>query len=251
VPTVEIYGKTSASLSDLTIGSDIQVILDSNQDKAVQIKLIRTQIFKVSTKYSYKLTVTGETSTTSDILNVSSIPITHHSKPIATYADITDNMYIEATMAGTTTTAIYIPAVTVGKLTALNSSSGSITVEEYGKAAKTITNISSVRVIKGSTSTTTLSSAVVNDRVEVVEGKNGTRWITVITPVKKSFISYTDATKTVELSRALLTDQNKFVLADNAYIHKGTDVITASSLVRNDQIMVYFYNGKIIEIEKL
>lgn len=251
VPSVEMFGKTNASLSDLKIGDDIQVILDSNQEKAVQIKLFSTQIYKVSTKYSYKLTVTGETSTASDIFNVSSIPITHYSKPIATYADITDNMYIEATMAGTTTTAIYIPRVTVGKLTVVNASTGSITIEEYGKVAKTITNMTSVRVVKGSSTTTTLNSAVVNDRAEVVEGKNGTRWITVITPVKKSFIAYIEATKTVQLSVALLTDPNKFVLADQAYIHKGTEVITAVSLNRNDQIMVYFLNGKIVEIEKL
>lgn len=251
VPTVEVFGKTNASLSDLTIGSDVQIILDSNQEKATQIKLFSTQIYKVATKYSYKLTVTGETSTTSDIFNTSSIPITHHSKPIATYADITDNMYIEATMAGTTTTAIYIPAVTVGKLTAVNASGGTITVEEYGKIAKTISNITSVRVVKNATVSTTLSTAVVNDRVEVVVGNSGSKWITVITPVKKTLLGYTDATKTVELSRALLTDQNKFVLADNAYIHKGTTVLAASSLAKGSELMIYFLNGKIVEIEKI
>ncbi len=251
LPSVEIFGKTNASVSDLAIGSEVQVVLDSNQDKAIQIKLFSTRIYKVATKYTYKLTVTGETTTTSDILNVTSIPITHHAKSIATYADITDHMYIEATMAGSTTTAIYIPAVTVGKLTSVSATGGSITIEEYGKAAKAINNLTSVRVVKNGLTTTTLSSIAVNDRVEIVVGKKGSSWITVLTPVKKGFIGYTAATKTVEVTRTLLSEPNKFILADNAYIHKGTTVLTASSLTRNDQIMIYFLDGKIAEIEKL
>jgi hypothetical protein len=251
VPTVEIFGKTSATLSDLANGSHIQVVLDSNQDKVMQIKLIRTEIVKVTTKYAYKLTVIGETSTTFDLNNVSSIPITQYSKANTTYADIKDDMYIEVSMAGATPVAIYIPAVTIGKLTAVNASSGSLTIEEYGKVSKSFANMTSVRVNKNSTITTTLNSIAVNDRMAVVEGTNGTQWITVITPVEKNFIAYTEATKTVQLSVKLLTDPNKFVLADQAYIHKGSQVLTVASLVRNDKLMVYILDGKILEIEKL
>jgi len=251
VPTVEIFGKTNAALSDLDIGDQIQVVLDSNQVNAIQIKLLRTQIFKVTTKTAYKLTVTGETLTALDIYNSISVPITHHSKSIATYADITENMYIEVTMAGLTAKSIYIPEVTIGELTAVNTTSGSLTINEYGGVAKTISSITSVRVNKNSIITSTLASIAVNDRVLVVEGTNGIHWITVITPVKKKFLAYTASTKTVQLSVTLLTDQNKFVLADYAYIHKGTQVLTATSLVRNDDVMVYILNGKIAEIEKL
>jgi hypothetical protein len=251
IPTVEVFGKTSATLSDLANGTHVQVVLDSNQEKVVQIKSVRTQIFKVTTKYAYKLTVTGETSTAIDINNVSSIPITHYSKSNATYADITDNMYIEASMAGSTAVAIYIPAVTIGKLTAVNSNNGSLTIDEFGKTSKTISNITNVRVNKNSNITTSLTATAVNDRVSVVIGTKGVHWITVITPLNRSVISYKDATKTFEITRVLTTDKNQFVLADQAYIHKGTTVITAASLVRNDKILVYILDDKIVEIEKL
>ncbi|MEX1029414.1 MAG: S-layer homology domain-containing protein [Paenibacillaceae bacterium] len=251
VPSIEIFGKTNATLSDLPVGSMVSVILDGNQDKATQIKLIQTKIFKVKTKYSYKLAVTDETSTALDISYSASIPITHNSKLNATYADITDNSYIEATMVGATTTAIYIPAVTIGKLTAVNSSNGSLTIEEFGKTSKSISNITSVRVNKNSNITTTLNSTTMNDRVSVVIGTNGVHWITIIAPISRSVISYTDATKTLVITRVLTTEKNQFVLSDQAYIHKGTSVLSAASFVEKEKIAVYILDDKIVEIEKL
>jgi hypothetical protein len=251
VPSVEIIGKTNAVLSDLAIGSTISVILDGNQDKAIQVKSISTQIVQVKTKYPYKLSVIGETSTLMDVIYSSSVPITHYAKSSATYADITDNMFIQVTMSGLTPTAIYIPAISSGKLTSVNSGNGSLTLDEYGKSAKSISSLTNARVSKNFDVTTSLAALAVNDRVSIVTGTNGVYWITVISPVRKQFIAYTPADKKVQLSITRLTDQSKFELADNVYIHKGTQVLTITSLSRTDSVMVYFLNGKIVEIEKL
>lgn len=251
VPSVEIYGKSNATLSDLPIDSMVSVILDSNQDKVIQVKLIRTQIVQVKTKYPYKLSVNSESSALMDIVYSTSVPITHYAKTNATYADITDNMYIQITMSGATLIDIYIPAVTNGKITTINSGSGSLTIEEFGKAVKSISNITNVRVSRNSDISTSLASLGVNERVSIVAGSKGMYWIAVATSVKKQFIAYTSADKKVQLSITLITDQNKFELADNAYIHKGTDVLAITSFTRTDSIMVYMVNGKIIEIEKL
>src|SRR5690606_21343693 len=133
-------------------------------------------------------------------------------------------------LAGLTTKAIYIPAVTLGKATAVSTSNGSLTIEELGKSTKTINNITNARITKESSITTSLNSIGINDRVAIVSGSNGTHWITVIVPINRTVVSYTSSIKTLVITRVLFSDKNQFVLSDQVYIHKGATSLTADSL---------------------
>jgi len=248
-PAVEIFGKTSSVLADIKKDDSIQIELDSNQDKVVRVRSMQTMIVKVTSKQSYKLTVTAENGSTSDVYGANAVPITHFNKSSANYTDIIEGGYIQATFAGTDVTDVYIPNTLIGKVTSVGVNS--LVIDEYGKSSKTINDNNNVKVVKGSSVYASLSFVTANDRIAIVEGKAGTRLITIIQPEKKTFLSYYASGKTVELKRKLLTENNQFPLMDSAYIHKGSQVLDITALKKEDSLDVYFLNGKIVEIEKL
>jgi len=259
VPNVEIFGNNSATINQLRPGDEVQALLDANQERVVHLKLVQTKLFKVVGKQSSRLLVsvddlpTDGTSSgkTYDLYVYNTTPIAHYANRSVSVSDIPVGGYIQATFAGLTATSVYIPEVSVGRVSSVNTAASALTVSRYGSdGSRTISNITGVRVTDGEAVYELLDTVRANDRVAAVEGKDGQVWIIKLQPQNKTFQSYNASQKTVEFSKRLLTDNSTFALADNAYLHRSGQTLTISSFVRNDAVTVYMWDGKIVEMEK-
>lgn len=74
--------------------------------------------------------------------------------------------------------------------------------------------------------------------------------ISVFSQLNRTFARYESATNEILTKRATLTDNYTFGLAPNVYIHQGDTTLSVQSLKENDNIIMYFNNGKVVEIVK-
>jgi len=248
IPYVDLFGKPSTSLSDVRLGDRVQLALDTTQAKVQYIKIMQKKLYKVKDKQYSKLIVVDEKGATLDINSANSAAITHYDKLFADYNDIKIGSYVMVSFTGSSPTSIYIPKASYGIIDSVDMARNSFNFTEFGKTSKLITDNTSV--IMNNALQSTINGLKANDRVELIEGKDGMRWMTILSKQEKTIVSYNATGNTVDFTRILTTENNRFTLADGAYIHKGTQIIAPSTLVRSDKVIVYFHNDKIVEIEK-
>lgn len=260
IPIVEIFGIPSATINHIQPGDEVQALLDADQERVMHLKLVQTQLFKVVGKQSNKLIVSTEniamdgtsSGTTYDLFVYGMVPITHHANRNATVNDIPLGGFIQASLAGSSATSVYVPEVSVGRVSAVNAAASAVTVSRYGtgSGSRTIANITNLRVSDGGATYSLIDTVRVDDRVAAVEGKDGFVWIIKLQPQSRTFLAYSPTQKSVEFAKRTLNENNKYTLADNAYLHRGTQTLTMSAFTRNDAVTVYMWEGQIVEMEK-
>lgn len=246
---VEVFGKNSTSIRDLKVGDSVRLMLDSNQEKVIQIRVMQQPMFRVTAKYSYKLAVKDEFGNAHDIYINSFVPVTYLNNNSNAYENLKENDLVQVSFIGNTVDEVIIPNVGKGYITSINAD-GKVTVNEYGKASKTFDLSGNVKVFRDSTVLSSMDSLRTGDRVEIAQGENSITWVTVNTPLQKKFFKFNDSTNIVSFQRSTLTEISEYELAPNVYIHAGAETISISSLKSGDTLKVYMIGNKIVEIDK-
>ena len=250
VPNLQVFGNSRAQLSDIKPGSKVTILLDNNQERPIAIQLMQDFMMKVTSKVSGKLTVTTESGATYDLNGATSARFTHDYLDYPTYNDIVTGQYIYVKMKGSSATDIHLSTVRIGTVSAVDTTGLSITVNEYGKSAITLQNMTNVKIDRSGIVSTSLSALTPGDRVVVVSGKDGYNWVSVIAPVTRKFVSYASSSRTVQFTVVTLNENARFTLHDSAYVHKAGQAVNLSSLARNTELKVFFWENQIVEIEQ-
>jgi hypothetical protein len=248
VPFVELFGKSSTSLSDVRIGDQVQLMLDTTQTKVQHIQITQKKLYKVTNKLTYKLTVVDERGISYDINNVSTAVVSHYDKLYATYNDVTVGSYVMVTFTGSSPSSIYIPKLSYGTVDSVDFTQNTFNYSEHGKASRSITGNTSI-IMNGSTQLT-VNGLAAGDRIMLVESNDGVRLINKLTKLEKKLISYNTTGHTVDFYITLITDTKRYSLDPNVYIHKGAETLTTTALVKDSSYNVYLYNNIIMELEK-
>ncbi len=251
-PTVDVLGKSPASLSDLSAGDRVQLTLDANQDKVAQIQLDQSLLFKVSSKSYYTLVVKDLAGNEYSFNNLSSVPVTKSDNQPASTADFDLNDEIILHLAGKSLNSIMIPQSYTGTVTSVDTLNAKLSFKTYDGAAKTWAAGKKIKLVNGSAVYSNLNTLKPKDRVHAIEGADGNHLITIIPGVQKKYYAYLPASNSVQFVAYVgSSEQRVYPLAAGAYIHYGDTTITPGSLQKDDMVMTYIDDGRIVEMEKI
>ncbi|WIV17895.1 S-layer homology domain-containing protein [Paenibacillus polygoni] len=247
-PSVELYGKSSASLSDVKAGDQITAMLGANQDviskiyvkSAVQFEL---QSLNLST-YRAEVKKDGATSQ----IYVDKLTITGDNGAALKPADLKLGSLINVSFDGNTPQSIQVVKQTWGEIS--NISGNTVTYKTATGSSESV-NTNKVKVVKNGSTSTTLSSLTAADHVILTQDADGTPVFHVLSPVSKSFWTYSASSNELQVKRTSTTDTNyRFQLSPNVYIHQGDHTLSVQSLKDNDNIVLYLLNNVVVEISK-
>ncbi|MDN4601881.1 S-layer homology domain-containing protein [Paenibacillus sp. F6_3S_P_1C] len=248
VPTIEIYNKSGASLSDLKIGDSVTVTLGSNQDYVQKVALNTVAQFEVvSVETNGRVRVKSDSLTSQ--FYVDQAVLTGESGQTITASQLTVGNLINVTFEGTTPKAVQVVKRTLAEVTSVDASS--VTLKLFNGQSETVPVSGAVKVVKSGSTLTTLGSLTVGDRVEMTKDTDNSTRFRVLTVMSKQFWSYDGVGNQILVKRESTSDTNyRFALGTGAFVHQGDNTLSVQSLKDNDNIVLYLLNNVVLEIQK-
>lgn len=249
VPIVDLFGKSTTSLADVRIGDQVELELNHTQDKVQYIRIIQKQLFKVKEKLSYRLTVTDEKGTEYAVNNVTTAAVTHYDKLFASYsADVLKGSYVMITFEGSLPKSIHVPKVSYGIVNSVDTSRNTFGYTEYGQPARTV--VSNTDVVINQNRVNHINSLKAGDRIHLVEGQDGVKWIDILAKQTRSFFAYDAKNNAIEFTRLSASENSRFTIHENVHLHQNGQSFAITSIKRTDSLNVYIHNDTVVEIEK-
>ncbi|MFC4101022.1 S-layer homology domain-containing protein [Paenibacillus xanthanilyticus] len=248
---VEIQGKNNATLADVKVGDTVTGVLNTDQNQFLSIRLhkqLQAEVVSVSDS-AKKLTIKGSDGTTTDV-STAAIKLLGESGENAGLSAFTAGKVVNLTYVGTTPSSVQLVSVKVGKVTSL--AADKITFTDYNGTVNTATLSSGYSVVKNGTTSASASVLAVGDRVEIRKDANGALLITALTGLNKTFDRYDASTGTLYVRLASLSDNNyTFAVTSSTKVTQGEAAIALSALAADNKLVIYVYQGKVLEIVKV
>ncbi|MEK3862402.1 S-layer homology domain-containing protein [Paenibacillus sp. FSL H7-0716] len=247
---VDLFGKTSPSLSDIPIGSNVTASLTTGQDLIAVLKVKTVLQVEAATVNSgtNRLGIKWNGGT-SDI-NTLAIPLTNEAGESIKLTDLKAGDYLNVTFDGSTPLAIQAVKLTTGQVSSVDAAGNNVVVKDYAGAAQTLAVSGGVKIIRDGSTTTALSNLTAGDRVEIRKDPDGSTTIRIMSQLSRTFSRYESATNSLVTKRPNLNDKYQFFVPANVYIHQGDSTLSVQSLKENDNIIMYFNNDILVEIVK-
>ncbi|WP_059052654.1 S-layer homology domain-containing protein [Paenibacillus senegalimassiliensis] len=248
-PSIILYGKASASLSDIKVGDSVVAMLSANQD-ALQTLAVKTaiqfEITSVNTSNG-RIRVTSD-KTTSDFYVNQAVLLGENGGAIRV-SDLQAGQTINVTFNGQTATSVQVVKLTLGQVQQVDGST--LTIKSFAGATETYSLANGVKVQRGTEVSTTINSLTVNDRVEVRKDTNNAVVVKVLESQERKFTRYDGVSKEIIVYRSSISDNKyRFVVTGDTYIHQGDTTLSVQSLQESDKIVLYFNGDKLVEVEK-
>jgi hypothetical protein len=250
-PQVEIPNKTTSTTADLKIGDPVNLTLSFDQTFVSKVAVTKTLLMKtlIVNNATKQITVSDD-SNTNYVYSLDGIPLVNENQSTATIADIALDEYVKLTFKGTTLTKGELVTPLRGKVTAIDTASTSITVEDFTGNNKVIALGSNYAVKQNGGSNLAFSSIKVGDRVMIMKDPTDKMLIQVAFTSQRTLSAYEYLLNRMIFSPASAGEKQVYNLYPKAYYHKGTQALTANSFVANDIVKIYVLDDKIVEMEK-
>jgi hypothetical protein len=252
-PTVEMYGRSSASFADVKAGDQAMVLLNGSQDAVATIQVqTKAQLEVVSVDAAglkFRAAKTGSSSPDEWVISPSVVLQAENGAP-QTLAQFTAGSVVNMTFLGYTPLKIQSVGFTFGKVVSVNTAAATVNLALGNGTTVTLPVGTSPLILRGSTTQGSLSSVLPDERVEIRKDENDRTVIQVVPALRKDFWKYDAATNTVNVRHATLTEEYSYPLDSKVYIHQGALRLTAADLKIDDAISVYLLHGKVVEIVK-
>lgn len=250
-PSVQIHGKTGATLDDLKAGDRVTVQLDQNLEKALAVTVHRVAQMKVASvnASARKVQLTSDAGVTSEYPISADVRILDENGQTLTLAQLTAGRTVNAEFAGGELIRLQTVVVKVGKI--VSTAPGAVTFAEYGGPVEDIALGANFRIVKNGQVSTSTAALSANDRVEIRTDESGQYVVTVIAGLQKTFWRYDAAANEILVRKATLNENNQYKLSADTLITSGGQTIPVTSLKADDKIVLYVHDGKLLEVEKL
>ncbi|MCQ6560318.1 S-layer homology domain-containing protein [Paenibacillus mendelii] len=250
-PAVEILGKTSATIADVKVGSVVSVMLNNEQDRVVQLQVHTTnqhEIVSIDTSAKKIRLKNADQSTTE--LFISSWELYNELGEKIGIGNLSTGQLVNVTYVGKTPTSLKTVPVTVGRIASITPDKVSVTTMN-GTVAD-IALGSTYSVVKNGITSGSAANLQVGDRVDVRKDTKDQVLITVNSGVSRKYWKYDAAANEIYLKRLNINDNEyKFKLTSSVKLSQGDTAISVSQLSDGDQVLVYFYQGVLLEIVKV
>ncbi|MFC3791095.1 S-layer homology domain-containing protein [Paenibacillus sp. GCM10012307] len=249
--SVEIYEKTSSTLSDLKTGDRITALLGPNQDKVVAIQLhriIQQEVVSVDTS-NKKIKLKAQDGSVNEYSVGTNMRLLNDKGTSVGLNVFGADQVVNVQFVGRLPGSIQQVEVTFGKVTAVGSEQ--LTVETLSGSKQNIKLGSNFRVIRNGSSSTNVSSVSVGDYVDIRKNEEEALIVTVNSGTVRKFRSYIASSKEMFVFASSLNDNNvRYVLSDDTRVIINGSSSSMQELKNGDEITLYFINGKIALIVK-
>ncbi|KGE17759.1 S-layer homology domain-containing protein [Paenibacillus wynnii] len=249
--SVDIFGRTNATIADVAVGNTVSAVLAGNQEviSVLRVKAIQQVVVTFLDTANNRMNVkwaggTGNIYTSGAVLN-------NEAGETLKLTDFKVGDYVNLVSIGSSPVSLQLVKLTTGQVLSLDTTGGTLTVKNFAGTTQSFLSGNNVKIIRASGTSTSLSSLAVSERVELRKEADGSTIIRVLPMLSRYYSRYESLSNQVVVKRDSINDENyRFQLASNAYIHQGDTTLTVQSLKENDNITVYFNNDVIIEIVK-
>ncbi|OAB44354.1 S-layer homology domain-containing protein [Paenibacillus glacialis] len=249
-PTIEMYGKSNLNISDVKVGSSVSLVLSNNQDSIQKIQLNSVIQFEiVSVDLAANRIIVKSEGVTSQMYLDKTVIIGDSGQSLR-ISDLQVGNILNVTLSGNTATTVQNIKLLTGQVLAVDTKTASVTVKDYNGSTEVLKANSAVKVVRAGSINTNLSSLAPQDRVEIRKDVDGTTIIKVLSSVNREFWKYESSTREFFVKRQYTSENNRYILSPNVYIHQGDTTLLVQSLKENDNIVVYINNDVIVEVQK-
>lgn len=251
-PSVEDLFKSTIQLSDVKVGQQVQLILDSSQDKVTSIKMLHTEVMDLVEKdaVNRKVKIRTNVGTIQQFTLDATTPLYRNNKELATWNDLIVGEPMIASFAGTKVQSIQVLDTVRGKVVSVEGAMGRIMVKNNAGKTQVVEAGSKFSIIREGVSSTSLTSVLPNDRIVSYIDSNGTMIINVYTTMQKTVWNWNAVSNVMTLKRSSLDAAYQYPVASNIYVHQGEQTILLTQLKEDDLVTIVLHQGQIIEIEK-
>ncbi|WP_195570848.1 S-layer homology domain-containing protein [Paenibacillus sp. 1001270B_150601_E10] len=251
--SVDLYGKSNATLTDVNNGEYVTALLSTDQNYVISLAVRSYKQFEVATVNTSTNRVSlRDTSNIVKEFSVGSLPIYNEKNERITLSSLSANDVVNAIFDGSNLIELRVVPVTTGIVESIDLSNGIVVVKNYAGQTSSYTAANGLTVLLESGSTTSLGSLKVGDRVEARKDAKNASVLKVMTGLNKTFWKYDTSNRELSVRRSNLNDNNyRYTIHANAYIHSKGNAISVNSLKDGDSLVLYFQKGQVIEIEKL
>ncbi|WP_307586597.1 S-layer homology domain-containing protein [Paenibacillus wynnii] len=249
--SVDIFGRTNATIADVAVGNTVSAVLAGNQEviSVLRVKAIQQVMVTFLDTTSNRMNVKWAGGTSN--IYTSGAVLNNEAGETLKLTDFKVGDYVNLVSIGSSPVSLQLVKLTTGQVLSLDTTGGTLTVKNFAGTTQSFLSGNNVKIIRASGTSTSLSSLAVSERVELRKDADGSTIIRVLPMLSRYFSRYESSSNQVVVKRDSINDENyRFQLASNAYIHQGDTTLTVQSLKENDNITVYFNNDVIIEIVK-
>jgi hypothetical protein len=250
---VDIFSKPNALFTDLKVGDTILGNLTPAQDMINQIAIKKTAVYKVLTTNpsSRQISVKDDAGALSVFIVDNNDKISNPNKATHVFEDIQLDEFIKVSYKGSLLENVVLLNTVRGKVTALDTATSTLTVQELITGTVQVIPVGLQFVIKqNGVALAALNALKPNDRVEIIKDAGDKVQITVATSSKRTVASYDNILNQLLLKPNAAGDKSTYNFFAKAYLHKGTTAVAANAFVENEEVSLYVLDDKIIEIEK-
>lgn len=249
---VQAQGKSGLTINDVKIGNKVTAYLYDDQQtiRSIMIQsVIQYQVTAINTT-SGQVSVKTEGSNSTTFFTIDSSAVTGSNGEVIRLAGLKVGDIINVTFDGNSAVAAQVVAINVGEVTAVDPATQTITVKNFAGNSEAIKVSGTVKINRSGSVNNSLGSLSTGDRVDIRKDVDGNTVVKVLTAVTRDYWKYDAATKEIYVKRQYVSENMKYPLAANAYIHQGDNTLTVQSLKENDTIVMYLNNDVVVEVLK-
>lgn len=248
-PYVDQFGKVNSVLSDVQSGSTVTATMNQTQDKVSGIYIHRTlQMKVVSVNTSTNKITVREGSNSATEFNVSGAELTDESGVKISLGSLAAGNVVNVSFVGSTLSALQRITVSVGSIKSVDASQ--ITLVDYSGRTVNAPLGTGYSIIRNNVPSTSYTAVQAGDRVEVRKDTQGKVQVTVLKSVEKKFFKYDAAANSIQTKRPNINETNYKFSLSGIPLTSGGAAISPTSLKEDDSLYLYYYEDKLIEIEK-
>ncbi|MNN18705.1 hypothetical protein D3C81_1319220 [compost metagenome] len=147
-------------------------------------------------------------------------------------------------------TAVSVQAVKLDLGKVLSSDGSSVSVKNFTGVTTSYSVTAGAKVVRNGVVSTNASTLTTADHVEVRKDESGQLVFTVLNSIVRPFNYYDASSKEVYVKHDFNDNNYRYGVTLETYVHQGDITLTVQSLKENDNIVLYFNNDKLVEIEK-
>ncbi|GMK42828.1 hypothetical protein PCCS19_58880 [Paenibacillus sp. CCS19] len=249
-PFVDQFGKANSVISDVQSGATITATMNQTQDKVSGIyihRAVQLKVVSVNTSTS-RITVREGSSTSTTDINVAGAELTDENGVKISLGSLAAGNVINVAFVGSTATTVQRVTVSVGAVKSVDASQ--VTLVDYSGRTVNTPLGTGYTVVRNGVPSTSIASVKAGDRVEVRKDTQGKVQVTVLASVEKKFFKYDSTTNTIQTKRPNINDTNYKFNLSGIPLTSGGSGISPTSLKEDDSLYLYYYEDKLIEIEK-
>jgi hypothetical protein len=249
---VDIPGQSNATVAALRPGDAVRVILNPTQDQVINIAVRKSILYRVVAKdaANRQLTLMDPLGATVTYNIASDVSVTSPVSMQLTLNDVPLNEPVSISFFGSTMEKITLLYPIRGKVAAIDANGGKLTVVDYNNVSRVVDLGQQPTFVQNSRLLAGIGAVKVGDRVEVTTGPDGKVYVQVAVAARKSVMTYDTYSQQLILRRTAQDEKTNYTFFADAYIHKGTEIVSPTSLYNLDA-MIYTVDGIIMELETL